>query len=79
MWTRRYGSCILNSFRDKGLIRTDFFSIPTAGNGFTLDNYTTAMERFDFKTACLNSVLVSVVVTIAVVLFAGLTAGAVKS
>lgn len=65
---------ILNSFREKGLIRKDSFSIPTAGNGFTLDNYATAMDRFDFGSAYLNSILVSVVVTIAVVILAGLCA-----
>ena len=65
---------ILNSFREKGLIRKDSFSIPTAGNGFTLDNYATAMDRFDFGSAYLNSILVSVVVTIVVVILAGLCA-----
>lgn len=65
---------ILNSFREKGLIRKDSFSIPTPGNGFTLDNYTKAMERFDFSNAYLNSLIVSVSVTIVVVILAGLAA-----
>ena len=65
---------ILNSFREKGLIRKDSFSIPTANNGFTLDNYNKAMDRFDFGNAYMNSLLVSIAVTIAVVIIAGLAA-----
>lgn len=65
---------ILNSFREKGLIRKDSFSIPLPGNGFTMDNYGKAMERFDFSSAYVNSLLVSVCVTIAVVIIAGLAA-----
>lgn len=65
---------ILNSFREKGLIRKDSFSIPTSGNGFTMDNYAKAMERFDFSNAYLNSLIVSITVTIAVVIIAGFAA-----
>lgn len=65
---------ILNSFREKGLIRKDSFSIPMPGSGFTMDNYAKAMERFDFGNAYLNSLLVSVSVTIVVVIVAGLAA-----
>ena len=65
---------ILNSFREKGLIRKDSFSIPMPGSGFTMDNYAKTMERFDFGNAYLNSLLVSVSVTIVVVIIAGLAA-----
>ena len=65
---------ILNSFREKGLIRKDSFSIPLPGNGFTLDNYATAMDRFDFGNAYMNSLLVSVSVTVVVVILAGMAA-----
>lgn len=65
---------ILNSFREKGKIRSDSFSVPTVGNGFTYDNYRTATERFHFGTAYANSLIVSVAVTIAVALLAGLAA-----
>lgn len=65
---------ILNSFREKGLIRKDSFSIPMLGSGFTMDNYAKAMERFDFGNSYLNSLIVSVSVTIVVVLIAGLAA-----
>lgn len=64
---------ILNSFRQKGLILTDSFSIPL-GQAFTLDNYVTAMERSDFKNAYLNSFIVSGTVTVFVVILAGLAA-----
>ena len=65
---------ILNSFREKGLIRKDSFSIPTPANGFTLANYAKAMDRFDFRNAYLNSLIVSISVTIVVVILAGLAA-----
>ncbi len=65
---------ILNSFRETGLIRQDSFSVPMPGNGFTLANYQLAMSRFDFKNAYVNSLIVSVTVTIAVVILAGLAA-----
>ena len=64
---------ILNSFRKKGLIRTDSFSIPL-GEAFTMDNYKVAMERSDFGNAYLNSILISGTVTIVVVILAGLAA-----
>ena len=64
---------ILNSFRQKGLILSDSFSLPL-GDAFTLDNYRTAMERSDFGNAYLNSILISGSVTIFVVIFAGLAA-----
>lgn len=65
---------ILNSFRDRGLIRKDSFSIPLPGNGFTMDNYAKAMDRFDFGNAYMNSLIVSIAVTAAVVLIAGFAA-----
>ncbi|MCI9671092.1 MAG: carbohydrate ABC transporter permease [Lawsonibacter sp.] len=65
---------ILNSFRERGLIRKDSFSIPLPGNGFTMGNYDKAMERFDFGSAYANSLIVSIAVTIAVVFIAGFAA-----
>ena len=64
---------ILNSFRKKGLILSDSFSIPL-GDAFTWDNYRTAWQRADFKNAYLNSFLISGTVTIFVVIIAGLAA-----
>ena len=64
---------ILNSFRQKGLIMSDSFSLPL-GEAFTWDNYLTAWHRADFKNAYLNSFLISGTVTICVVLIAGLAA-----
>lgn len=64
---------LLNSFRKKGLILSDSFSLPL-GSAFTLDNYMTAWQRSDFKNAYLNSFLISGTVTVGVVLFAGLAA-----
>ena len=65
---------ILNSFREKGLIRKDSFSIPLPGGGLTMENYAKAMDRFDFGNAYINSLLISIVVTVAVVLIAGFAA-----
>ena len=64
---------ILNSFRQKGLIMSDSFSIPLGG-AFTWDNYLTAWHRSDFKNAYLNSFLISSTVTVCVVVIAGLAA-----
>ncbi len=64
---------IINSFRVRNEIRTDSFSIPT-GDSFTLDNYEKAMGRYDFGTAYTNSAIVSGVVTVAVILLAGMAA-----
>ena len=64
---------ILNSFRQKGLIMSDSFSLPL-GEAFTWDNYLTAWQRSDFKNAYLNSFLISGTVTVCVVILAGLAA-----
>lgn len=64
---------ILNSFRKKGLILSDSFSLPL-GDAFTTENYQTAWQRSDFKNAYLNSFLISGTVTLCVVLIAGLAA-----
>jgi raffinose/stachyose/melibiose transport system permease protein len=64
---------IINSFKVKGKIRSDTFSIPT-GEDFTLDNYIVAGERSDFSSAYLNSIIISGIVTVAVILIAGLCA-----
>ena len=64
---------ILNSFRQKGLIMSDSFSLPL-GEAFTWDNYLTAWHRADFENAYLNSFLISGTVTVFVVVIAGLAA-----
>ena len=64
---------ILNSFRQKGLIMSDSFSLPL-GEAFTWDNYLTAWQRSDFKNAYLNSFIISGTVTVCVVILAGLAA-----
>jgi raffinose/stachyose/melibiose transport system permease protein len=64
---------LINSFRRKGLILSDSFSLPL-GDAFTWDNYLTAWQRADFKNAYLNSFLISGTVTVFVVIIAGLAA-----
>ena len=64
---------ILNSFRVKGEIIKNSFSLPL-GDLFTFDNYRVAWERSDFKNAYLNSFIISGTVTFVVVLLAGLAA-----
>jgi raffinose/stachyose/melibiose transport system permease protein len=66
---------IINSFRQRGEIRSDSFSIPWPWtDSFTLDNYQTAGERSDFANAYVNSLVISITVTFFVVLLAGLAA-----
>jgi raffinose/stachyose/melibiose transport system permease protein len=66
---------VLNSFRVKGQIRSDSFSIPWPWlSSFTFNNYQTATGRSDFANAYLNSFAISVTVTVLVVLLAGLAA-----
>lgn len=64
---------ILNSFKNKALIRSDSFSLPT-GSAFTLENYTTAFEKVDILGAYRNSLVISGSVTVLVVVTAGLCA-----
>lgn len=64
---------ILNSFRYKGDIRSDSFSIPM-GDSFTLDNYNTAFERVNIFGAYKNSLIISTTVTIVVLILAGFAA-----
>ncbi|MBW7571271.1 carbohydrate ABC transporter permease [Caproiciproducens faecalis] len=64
---------IMNSFKLKGLIRSDSFSVPV-GDSFTLDNYKTAFDRVDIFGAYKNSLVISITVTVVVVLLAGFAA-----
>ncbi len=66
---------IINSFRDRGKIRSDSFSIPWPGTpDFTLDNFNLAFDRFMVGMAYKNSFIISVVVTVIVVILAGFAA-----
>lgn len=66
---------IINSFRVKGEIRSDLFSIPWPWQpNFTLENYRVAAARADFIKAYTNSLTISLLVTAAVVVLAGLAA-----
>lgn len=62
---------ILNSFKPRGLIRSDTFSLPI-GDKFTLENYVTAFKRVDIGTAYVNSIVISGAVTVVVMVLAGL-------
>lgn len=62
---------LLNSFKDKKVIRSDSFSLPV-GDLFTLDNYVTAFKRVNILGAYRNSIIVSLVVAAVVILLAGL-------
>lgn len=64
---------IINSFRVKGEIRTDSFSIPM-GDSFTFENYENAFQKSDVLLAYMNSMIISISVTIAVVILAGVAA-----
>lgn len=62
---------IMNSFKLKGDIRSNSFSLPT-GDLFTMKNYAVAFERFNVPAAYRNSLIVTCTVTIVVVILAGL-------
>ncbi len=63
----------LNSFKQKGKILSNSFSLPI-GADFTWDNYRTAFDRVDIGTAYLNSFVISSTVTLLVILLGGLAA-----
>ncbi|MDL2257840.1 carbohydrate ABC transporter permease [Eubacteriales bacterium OttesenSCG-928-K08] len=66
---------IINSFRYRGQIRRDSFSIPWPGSEyFTLDNYELAFGRFNIPNAYKNSLIISITVTVVVIILAGLFA-----
>lgn len=66
---------IINSFRVKGEIRSDSFSIPWPWlPNFTLENYQVAAQRSDFVKAYTNSIIISLTVTAVVVVLAGMAA-----
>lgn len=62
---------LMNSFKNKKVIRSDSFSLPL-GNLFTIENYKTAFDRVNILSAYKNSIIVSVTVASAVILLAGL-------
>ncbi len=64
---------IANSFKPKGMIRSHSFALPI-GKLFTLSNYKTAFERVNITGAYINSIVISVSVTILVVMIAGIAA-----
>ncbi len=64
---------IINSFKVNKYIRANTFAIPT-GEMFTLENYIEAFERVDIFAAYRTSLVISISVTVAVVIFAGLAA-----
>ncbi len=64
---------IINSFKVNKYIRANTFVIPT-GEMFTLDNYIEAFERVDIFAAYRTSLVISISVTVAVVIIAGLAA-----
>ena len=64
---------LLNSFKQNRYIRARTFALPL-GELFTLDNYRTAFARVDILGAYRTSLVISLCVTAAVVLLAGLAA-----
>lgn len=62
---------ILNSFKDRREIMSQSFSLPT-GDLFTLDNYRLAFEKMDIFGAYVNSLSVSCMVSLIVIILAGL-------
>lgn len=61
----------LNSFKDRRVIMSQSFSLPI-GDIFTLDNYRLAFEKMDILGAYINSLSVSCMVSLIVIVLAGL-------
>lgn len=64
---------INNSFKPRGIIVSDSFSL-ASGDNFTTANYELAFNRIQIGSAYLNSILVSFTVMAAVILLAGFAA-----
>lgn len=64
---------ILNSFKERKYIRSDTFALPF-GEMFTLENYQTAFDRVDIWGAYRTSLVISITVTLAVMVIAGVAA-----
>ncbi len=64
---------ILNSFKQKREIIRNSFSLPL-GEFFTFDNYEKALTRFPVGTSYVNSIVISGIVTVVVMIFAGFAA-----
>ncbi|QEY34814.1 carbohydrate ABC transporter permease [Caproiciproducens galactitolivorans] len=64
---------IMNSFKKNAYIQQSSFTLPV-GKRFTMQNFQTAFERIDIGSAYLNSLLISIAVTILVIILAGLSA-----
>lgn len=64
---------IINSFKYKRDIITNPLSI-IAQKGYTIENYIKAFEKMDFFKAFTNSLFITGLSTLAVVLFASMTA-----
>ncbi len=62
---------IINSFKVNKYIRANTFALPL-GEMFTLDNYIEAFERVNIFAAYRTSLVISITVTVAVVIIAGL-------
>lgn len=64
---------VINSFKDRKQILSNSFAIPT-GELFTIDNYALAFDRVNILSAYKNSLIISLTVAAAVILFSGLAA-----
>lgn len=67
---------IINSFKSKNEILTNSFCLPV-GALFTVSNYRTAFERLNIFSAYRNSLIISTLVSAAVILIAGLVSFAI--
>lgn len=63
----------MNSFKNKKLIRGHSFSIPW-GDAFTLENYKEIFRKYNIGGAYKNSLIISIVVAIVVIIIAGMAA-----
>ncbi len=64
---------VINAFKDKRFIVSNSFALPI-GDLFTLDNFKLAFDKVNILGAYLNSILISGMVTVIVMLLAGIAA-----
>ncbi|KYD08878.1 carbohydrate ABC transporter permease [Heyndrickxia sporothermodurans] len=71
LWLSPFYLMIINSFKTKREIFTDTLKLPEK---FTFDNYIEAFNQLDFLKTLFNSILISVVAVVIIVIFSSMAA-----
>ncbi|MDH5161418.1 carbohydrate ABC transporter permease [Heyndrickxia oleronia] len=71
LWISPFYLMVVNSFKEKREIFTDTLGLP---DKFTFDNYVEAFKQLDFLKTLFNSVLITVIAVIVIVVFSSMAA-----